>query len=78
MSPEDDSTSSQNKLTRRPPCSRSLKFDTPIKNEKVDEIDDIGGVSVANDVFNILPENLLQSVSPIVNSLCFHPYQVWF
>ena len=78
MNPEDDSTSSQNKLLRRPPCSRSLKFDTPIKNEKFDEIDDIGGVSVDDDVFNILHENLLQSVSPIVNSLCFHPYQAWF
>lgn len=79
MSPEDDSTSSPNKLIRRPPRSRSLKFDTPIKNGNIgDEMDDTGGVSVDNDVFDILPENILQSVSPIVNSLCFHPYQAWF
>ncbi|GMY06218.1 CDT1-like protein b [Fagus crenata] len=63
MSPEDDSTSSQNKLVRRPPRSRSLKFDTPIKNKKVDnEVDDMGGVSVDNDVFDILPQKLLQSI----------------
>ena len=37
MSPEDDSTSSPNKLIRRTPCSssRSLKFDSPIKNGNV-------------------------------------------
>ncbi|KAM1591807.1 hypothetical protein FF1_035707 [Malus domestica] len=32
MSPDDNSTSSPNKLFRLPPCSRSLKFDTPVKN----------------------------------------------
>jgi chromatin licensing and DNA replication factor 1 len=74
MSPEDDSTSSPNKLVRRLPRSRSLKFDTPIKNENiVDEIDGVGGVSLDNDIFDILPENLLQSVSPIINSLWFRP-----
>ncbi|KAK9990795.1 hypothetical protein SO802_025780 [Lithocarpus litseifolius] len=58
MSPEDDSTSSPNKLIRRPPRSRSLKFDTPIKNGNIgDEMDDTGGISVDNDVFDILPEN---------------------
>ena len=79
ISLKDDSTSSPNKLIRRPPCFRSLKFDTPIKNGNVgDEMDDTGGVSVDNDVFDILPENILQSVSPIVNFLCFHPYQARF
>lgn len=74
MSPEDDSTRSPNKLVRRPSRSRSLKFDTPIKNDNiVDEIDGAGGVSVDDDIFDILPENLLQSVSPIMNSLCFRP-----
>ncbi|XP_023900925.2 CDT1-like protein b [Quercus suber] len=63
MSPEDDSTSSPNKLIRRPPCSKSLKFDTPIKNGNIgDEMDDTGCVSVDNDVFDILPENILQSI----------------
>nr|POF09136.1 cdt1-like protein a, chloroplastic [Quercus suber] len=63
MRPEDDSTSSPNKLIRRPPCSRLLKFDTLIKNGNVgDEMDDTGGVSVDNDVFDILPENILQSI----------------
>ncbi|XP_030933856.1 CDT1-like protein b [Quercus lobata] len=63
MSPEDDSTSSPNKLIRRPPRSRSLKFDTPIKNGNIgDEMDDTGGVLVDNDVFDILPENILQSI----------------
>ncbi|KAF3966785.1 hypothetical protein CMV_009147 [Castanea mollissima] len=63
MSPENDSTSSPNKLIRRPPRSRSLKFDTPIKNGNVgDEMDNTGGVSVDNDVFDILPENILQSI----------------
>jgi chromatin licensing and DNA replication factor 1 len=72
MSPDDDSTSSPNKLARRPPRSRSLKFDTPIKNENiVDEIDGTGGVSVDNDIFDILPENLLQSVSPIIIPYAF-------
>ncbi|KAK4571206.1 hypothetical protein RGQ29_029859 [Quercus rubra] len=51
MSPEDDSTSSPNKLIRHPPRSRSLKFDTPIKNGNIgDEMDDTGGVSVDNDI----------------------------
>ncbi|XP_050251536.1 CDT1-like protein b isoform X2 [Quercus robur] len=63
MSPKDDYTSSSNKLIRRSPCSRLLKFDTPIKNGNVgDEMDDTGGVSVDNDVFDILPENILQSI----------------
>lgn len=52
MSPDDHSTSSPSKLVRRPPRSRSLKFDTPVKSE----IDD--------DVFDILSEDLIQSVCP--------------
>jgi len=39
----------------------------------VDEIAGVGGVSLDNDIFDILPENLLQSVSPIINSLWFRP-----
>uniref|UniRef100_A0A5B6YPF4 CDT1 Geminin-binding domain-containing protein n=1 Tax=Davidia involucrata TaxID=16924 RepID=A0A5B6YPF4_DAVIN len=63
MSPDDDSTSSPSKLVRRPPRSRSLKFDTPVKNTKgEDEVNEIGGLSVDNDIFEILPENLLQSI----------------
>ncbi|KAG7989545.1 hypothetical protein I3843_03G245400 [Carya illinoinensis] len=63
MSPEDDCTSSPQKLVRRLPRSRSLKFDTPEKNENSeDKIDDVGGVSVDSDIFDILPENLLQSI----------------
>lgn len=56
MSPDDNPTSSPNKLVRRPPRSRSLKFDTPVKNE------DTGDLSIDDDVFDILPDNLLQSV----------------
>ncbi|CAL5432733.1 unnamed protein product [Camellia sinensis] len=63
MSPDDDSTSSPRKLVTRKPRSRSLKFDTPVKNTKVeDEVNHIGGLSVDNDIFDILPENLLQSI----------------
>ncbi|KAH7517359.1 hypothetical protein FEM48_Zijuj09G0055300 [Ziziphus jujuba var. spinosa] len=75
MSPVDDSTCSPNKLVRRPPRSRSLKFDTPVKNKKtkdeVPDIDDelldnetpdIDGESVNSDILDILPEDLLQSI----------------
>lgn len=66
MSPDDDSTCSPNKLVRRPPRSRSLKFDTPVKNNRMkDEVPDIDGESVDSDILDILPENLLQSVCPI-------------
>lgn len=78
MSPEDDCTGSPQKLVRRPPRSRSLKFDTPEKNKNSgDKIDDVGGVSVDSDIFDILPENLLQSVSPFGN-LHFHFYHACF
>ncbi|XP_020409389.1 CDT1-like protein a, chloroplastic isoform X2 [Prunus persica] len=63
MSPDDNSTSSPNKLVRRPPRSRSLKFDTPVKNKNVeDEIPDMGGASIDTDSHDILPEDLLQSI----------------
>ncbi|CAB4321744.1 unnamed protein product [Prunus armeniaca] len=62
MSPDDNSTSSPNKLVRLPPRSRSLKFDTPVKNKNVeDEVPDMGCTSIDNDSLDILPEDLLQS-----------------
>lgn len=66
MSPDDDSIGSPNKLVRHPPRSRSLKFDTPVKNKNVkDEVLDIDGESVHSDILDILPESVLQSVCPI-------------
>ncbi|KAF5459364.1 hypothetical protein F2P56_023316 [Juglans regia] len=63
MSPGDDCTSTPTKLLRRPPRSRSLKFDTPEKNENAEiEIDDYGVVSADTDICYVLPENLLQSI----------------
>lgn len=63
MTPNDESTtSSVDKLARRPPRTRSLKFDTPVKNKNVeDEGPDVDGTPVDND-FDILSEDLLQSV----------------
>ncbi|XP_039684034.1 CDT1-like protein a, chloroplastic isoform X4 [Medicago truncatula] len=57
MTPDDNSTSSPDKLVKRPPRSRSLKFDTPMKNEN-----DAGGLSIDDDIFDILPDNLLHSI----------------
>ncbi|PQM33509.1 CDT1-like protein b [Prunus yedoensis var. nudiflora] len=55
--------SSPEKLVRRPPRSRSLKFDTPVKNKKVeDEALDMDGASFDNGFSDILPEDLLQSL----------------
>ncbi|GMP90689.1 hypothetical protein CsSME_00041694 [Camellia sinensis var. sinensis] len=65
MGPDDDSTSSPNKSVNRPLRIRSSKFDTPVENAKMeDEVNITGGVSVdiGNDIFEILPENLLQSI----------------
>ncbi|GMP90691.1 hypothetical protein CsSME_00041695 [Camellia sinensis var. sinensis] len=65
MSPDDDSSSSPNKSVNRPLRIRSLKFDTPVENAKMeDEVNITGGVSVDidSDIFEILPENLLQSI----------------
>ena len=65
LSPDDNSTSSLNKLFRRLLHSKSLKFDSPMKNAKVeDEVNNVGGLLVDNEILEILPENLLQSVSP--------------
>ncbi|CAJ2627682.1 unnamed protein product [Trifolium pratense] len=57
MSPDDNSTSSPDKLVKRPPSSRSLKFNTPMKNENA-----AGGLSTGDDISDILPDNLLHSI----------------
>ncbi|KAF5727026.1 CDT1-like protein a chloroplastic [Tripterygium wilfordii] len=63
MSPDDDSICLQDKLVRRPSRTRSLKFDTPVKNEKLeDQINDIEGISVVDNIHHILPERLLQLI----------------
>ncbi|KAK0581096.1 hypothetical protein LWI29_010027 [Acer saccharum] len=63
MTPENVSTSSSDKLIRRAPRSRSLKFDTPVKNEKVDaEFNKMESRSVDDDILDILPDSLLQSI----------------
>ncbi|KAL8089159.1 hypothetical protein AgCh_038797 [Apium graveolens] len=75
MSPDADTISSPNKLVRRPQRSRSLKFDTPNKKELVEEAvetpmkkerveEATGGrkLFLDDDIFDILPENLLQSI----------------
>ncbi|KAB1226041.1 CDT1-like protein a, chloroplastic [Morella rubra] len=62
VSPEEKCDSLPNKLIRRPPPSRSLKFDPPENDGKLE--DEIGGEdgSVDNEIFDILPENLIQSI----------------
>ncbi|KAH7864774.1 hypothetical protein Vadar_033654 [Vaccinium darrowii] len=63
MSPGDGSTMPPSKLIRRTHLRRSLKFDNPVKNAKLkDEAKSMGVLSVENDVFEILPQNLLQSI----------------
>ncbi|WOG87184.1 hypothetical protein DCAR_0206407 [Daucus carota subsp. sativus] len=77
MSPDADTMSSPNKLVRRPQRSRSLKFDTPKKKERIDEVFDTpmkkrrveettttggGKLSLDDDIFDILPQNLLLSI----------------
>jgi len=62
MSPDDHPISSLNKLARRPSRSRSLRFDTPVNNKEVVNEDNAGGLPIDDDVFDILPENLVQSV----------------
>ncbi|KAJ7977265.1 CDT1-like protein a, chloroplastic [Quillaja saponaria] len=63
MSPGNDASSLPNKLVRRPSRSRSLKFDTPVKNEKTEnEVNDAGGITIDDDILDILPENLLRSI----------------
>ncbi|XP_042513682.1 CDT1-like protein a, chloroplastic [Macadamia integrifolia] len=62
MSPDDDSNT-PNKLTKRPRRTRSLKFDSPVKNEKpVDELNVMERPSVDRDVIDFLPEALLKSI----------------
>lgn len=67
MSPDgDDSIQSPNKLVRRASRSRSLKFDTPKKGANIqDDVQECEcpSVSVHNDVLDILPETLIQSVN---------------
>ncbi|BAT77549.1 hypothetical protein VIGAN_02013400 [Vigna angularis var. angularis] len=60
MSPDDHPTSSLNKLARRPTRSRSLRFDSPVKNEEVVNEDNAGGLPI-DDVFDILPGKFVQS-----------------
>ncbi|KAL3717327.1 hypothetical protein ACJRO7_008841 [Eucalyptus globulus] len=63
MSPEDDCASSPHKLIRRPPRTRSLKFDTPVKDTLVeDEARKKDSVSSDDDIFDILPQDLLQKI----------------
>ncbi|KAK4418381.1 CDT1-like protein a, chloroplastic [Sesamum alatum] len=59
----DNSSRSPSKLVRRPPPNRPLKFDTPVKSVKVDgEFGRRGKSSADDDIFDILPEALLQSI----------------
>lgn len=63
MSPDGESIESPRKLVRRPPRSRSLTFDTPVKSSKVtEEVSRIRQSSAEDEIFDILPENLLQSI----------------
>ncbi|KAK9282659.1 hypothetical protein L1049_010879 [Liquidambar formosana] len=63
MSPDDDSNRLPIKLARRTLCTRSLKFDNPVKNAKVeDEVKETGCSLINSGIFGILPENLLQSI----------------
>ncbi|XP_062080522.1 CDT1-like protein b [Humulus lupulus] len=61
MSPEDNSIS--DKLVRRQPRTRSLIFDSPVKNNRAkDEALDINCDLIDKDLLDILPENLLLSI----------------
>lgn len=63
MSPDDDPAESTKKLARRPLTRRSLFFDTPVKSAKAaDKVSESGSFSTDDDILDILPENLLQSV----------------
>ncbi|KAL8037169.1 hypothetical protein ABFX02_11G022700 [Erythranthe guttata] len=56
MSPDDNSSyKSPTKLIRRPPPNRPLKFDTPVKDQRRNS-------SANDDILDILPEGLLQSI----------------
>lgn len=61
MSPDDNNSSpSASKLVRRPPANRPLKFDTPVK--KSVKVDDEYRPSAGDDILDILPQSLVQSV----------------
>ncbi|KAL6217518.1 hypothetical protein ACLB2K_010735 [Fragaria x ananassa] len=60
MTPED---SSPNKLVRRPPRTRSLKFGTPVKSRNAEDVGlDTDDASIDKDILDILPGDLLQSL----------------
>ncbi|KAJ8899343.1 hypothetical protein K2173_018317 [Erythroxylum novogranatense] len=61
MSPDDDSTSVSNKLVRRPLRTKSLLFDTPLKNVEGDNSKTVD-LPVDDEILNILPESLLRSI----------------
>lgn len=64
-SPNDESSGVLSKLVRRPPPNRPLKFDTPVKNandyNKLSS-STCGSISASGEIFDILPESLLQSI----------------
>ncbi|GMI66451.1 ARABIDOPSIS HOMOLOG OF YEAST CDT1, homolog of yeast CDT1 A, ARABIDOPSIS HOMOLOG OF YEAST CDT1 A [Hibiscus trionum] len=57
MSPDEVSTTSSNKLVRRPQRTRSLKFEEKL----VDEVHEMADID-KNDVLSILPESLRHSI----------------
>ncbi|WCJ38376.1 hypothetical protein M5689_019441 [Euphorbia peplus] len=63
MSPDDSPTFLENKLVRRPPRTRSLKFEIPSENVD-DEVHNMEDVSTDDDddVLKFLPKNLRQSI----------------
>ncbi|KAH6798568.1 hypothetical protein C2S51_035052 [Perilla frutescens var. frutescens] len=65
MSPDNSSCITPNKLVRRPPPNRPLKFETPVKkNLKVDdnEFGRRGNSSTPDDIYGILSQSLIQSI----------------
>ncbi|KZV21479.1 hypothetical protein F511_08244 [Dorcoceras hygrometricum] len=63
--PNDESSLSPSKLVRRPPPNRPLKFDTPVKSANANiklGSSTCGNLSVSDDIFDILPEALIQSI----------------
>lgn len=68
MSPDDNSSILSNKLARRPP-NRPLTFGSPVKKSVKKDDDKFGSsniLSTDKDIYDILPEDLLQSVSPFL------------
>lgn len=64
MSPDDDSAQSPTKLVRRPSRSRSLKFDTPVKGASIeDDVEESEHLLVSDDILDVLPHSLIQSVN---------------